>query len=229
MSPYTMQAIGRVTSCYKEKFGTPRQPGLVPASHGEIVFEPEYRNPEAFRELEGFSHIWILFMFHHTMDKGWNPTVRPPRLGGNHRVGVFASRSPFRPNHIGLSAVRLAGVEYTKDRGPVLKISGIDLVDGTPVLDIKPYLPFTDCLPEAAGGYASDTPQNIQVYIPQEIEDSCPEPFLQILRQTLSTDPRPAFHGDNERLYGLALEGYNVCWTMENQTACVKHIEPLNS
>ena len=223
-----MTPIGHVISCFKEKFGTPRQPGLVPASLAEIVLEPEFRNSDVFRELEGFSHIWVIFQFHHTQGKGWHPTVRPPRLGGNRRVGVFASRSPFRPNPIGLSAIRLLRVENTTDRGPILKVAGVDLIDGTPVLDIKPYLPFTDSIPEAVGGYASVSPPNIQVHIPLEMEDTYPPEFLTLLRQTLATDPRPAFHEDNERLYGLALDRYNVHWTMENQTACVKYIEPLN-
>lgn len=222
-----LQIIGHVSSCYKEKFGTPRQPGIVPDSHAEIVFAPEYGNPEAFRELDGFSHIWVLFLFHQTAGKPWRPTVRPPRLGGNRRVGVFASRSPFRPNHIGLSAVKLEGIEFTPDRGTVLKLSGIDLVDGTPVLDIKPYLPFTDCLPMAQGGYAASVPELIPVRIPMELEASFPPSFIELLRQTLATDPRPAFHEEDDRTYGLTLENYNVHWYLDKGIACVKKIEPL--
>lgn len=149
----TVNIIARIRTELPEKFGVPRQSGLVPQLRGTIVFEPAYRNPDALRGLEGFSHLWLIFQFHQAVREGWSPTVRPPRLGGNRRMGVFATRSPFRPNAIGLSCVKLEGVRQEEKLGPVLDVSGADLVDGTPILDIKPYLPYADCHPEATGGF----------------------------------------------------------------------------
>ena len=149
----TVNIIARIRTELPEKFGVPRQSGLVPQLRGTIVFEPAYRNPDALRGLEGFSHLWLIFQFHQAVREGWSPTVRPPRLGGNRRMGVFATRSPFRPNAIGLSCVKLEGVRQEEKLGPVLDVSGADLVDGTPILDIKPYLPYADCRPEATGGF----------------------------------------------------------------------------
>ena len=153
MTVLSMEVIARIHTDLPEKFGVPRQSGLVPGLRGTVVFEPAFRNPDALRGIEGFSHLWLLFQFDRAVRKGWSPTVRPPRLGGNRRMGVFATRSPFRPNAIGLSSVRLEEVRQDPVLGPVLEVSGADLVDGTPILDIKPYLPYADCHPDAAGGF----------------------------------------------------------------------------
>ena len=158
-----IRPVGIVRSCFGGKFAVPRQPGLCPSAWGELVFEPEFRQPEALRGIEGFSHLWLIFGFHLTADAGWHPTVRPPRLGGNERVGVFASRSTFRPNGLGLSLVRLEGVEVREKEGSVLLLGGVDLVDGTPVYDVKPYLPYAESLPDAAGGFAAEEPRRVEV------------------------------------------------------------------
>ena len=206
-----MQVIGHVYTCYGEKFGVPRQPGIVPQAWGELVFESEYRNADALRGLEGFSHIWVIFLFHQSVRSNWKPTVRPPRLGGNERVGVFASRSPFRPNSIGLSVIKLEEIDLNHSDGPVLRLSGVDLVDQTPVLDIKPYISYADAIPDALGGYVNGVPGCLKV---KWLEGSCKslsDDLKELITATLATDPRPAYQ-DEDKQYGCLISGYNVRW-----------------
>src|SRR6478752_3438727 len=190
----TLEPIATVRSCFGGKFGIPRQPGLCPSAWGRLVFHPEYRSPEAVRGIEGFSHLWLIFGFHETVDQGWKPTVRPPRLGGNQRIGVFASRSTFRPNGLGLSLVRLEGIDTTAANSPVLLLGGLDLLDGTPIYDVKPYLPYAEALPEATGGFAGEA----IVRLPVEVDAAARENFASlppraraVLLEALSLDPRP--------------------------------------
>lgn len=208
-APLVCPPVAVIRTCFDEKFGVPRQPGLVPAARGRIVFEPAYRNADTLRGLEGFSHLWVIFHFDRA--EGWSPTVRPPRLGGNTRVGVFASRSPFRPNPIGLSVVRIEGVDTDTPEGPVVRVSGVDLVDGTPILDLKPYVPYSDALPEARGGFAPEAPgARLPVDFAPGVRAALgDEAFAALVEETLSLDPRPAFHEDG-REYGVSLRGRNI-------------------
>lgn len=210
----TVQAIGVVRSCFGDKFGVPRQPGLCPSAWGELVFHPEFRNPDLLRGIEGFSHLWLVFGFHATDGKGWHPTVRPPRLGGNERVGVFASRSTFRPNGLGLSLVRLERVETAGPDGPVLHLGGPDLIDGTPVFDIKPYLPYAECLPDATAGFAAGEIQRLDVVVADEARqdfENLPERARRVIVEALALDPRPAVQaGEPQRVFGALLCGRNV-------------------
>ena len=216
-----MEIIARIRSEFPQKFGIPRQSGLVEGLRGKIVFEPAYRNPEAVRGLEEFSHLWLLWQF--SESRGWYPTVRPPRLGGNRRLGVFATRSPFRPSPIGLSCVRLERVEV--ENGPVLHVLGADLMDGTPILDIKPYLPYADCRPEAAGGFAARVEREaLTVECPGELLLRVPEESRQTLLGVLAQDPRPSYHRDPERVYGMTFAGYQVRFRVENKTLTVLEI-----
>ena len=209
-----MEIIARVRSEFPEKFGIPRQSGLVEALRAEVVFEPAYRSAEAVRGLEKFSHIWLIWQFSRAMDRPWSPTVRPPRLGGNVRMGVFATRSPFRPNPIGLSAVRLEGIETHPRLGPVLRIGGADLLDGTPIFDIKPYLPYADCLPQAAGGFTDTTDRPVlAVDFPEALLRPIPEERRAALLGVLAQDPRPAYQRDPARVYGLSFAGWAVRFT----------------
>ena len=209
-----LDVIAVVRSCFDGKFGIPRQPGLCRSAWGELVFEPEYRSREAVRGLEEFSHVWLLFQFHHTAGQGWKPTVRPPRLGGNRRVGVFASRSTYRPNGLGMSVVRLLGVDFEREDGPVLRLGGVDLADGTPVVDVKPYLPYADAVEGATGGYAAEVPAGWEVVVDDGAREAfgrLPEADRSLVIEALSYDPRPAVHGDDpERVYGMGLCGRNV-------------------
>jgi tRNA (adenine37-N6)-methyltransferase len=209
-----LDRIGVVRSCFGDKFAVPRQPGLCPSAWGELVFDPSFRSAEAVRGLEGFSHVWLVFGFHLTAGDGWHPTVRPPRLGGNERVGVFASRSPFRPNSLGLSVVRLEGIELQGADGPVLLLGGIDLTDGTPVFDVKPYVPYCDAVPDARGGFAVAAPELLDVVVADEVAAAFAElsPRAQaVIRECLAQDPRPAVHGDQPgRTYGALLCGRDV-------------------
>lgn len=203
-----LKIIARIHTDFKTKFGVPRQSGLVNELTGRIIFEPEYRNADALRGLEGFSHIWLLWDFSeaHREDEGWSPTVRPPRLGGNKRMGVWATRSPFRPNHIGLSSVRLINILPNTPEGPVLEVSGADLMDGTPIYDIKPYLPFTDSHPEATGGFAQEQNEAIeplQVQLPESLEQSLSIEKLNALKGVLAADPRPHYQNDPDRIYAM--------------------------
>lgn len=206
-----MKIIARISTDLPSKFGLPRQSGLVEGIVGRIVFEREYRNPEAFRGLEDFSHIWLLWQFSEAVRDGWSPTVRPPMLGGNKRVGVFATRSPFRPNSIGLSSVRLERVEYTADEGPVLYVSGCDLMNGTPIYDIKPYLAYTDSHPDAVCGFTQSLPdRTLTVEVNDELLSRIPEDKRRTLTAILSQDPRPSYQNDPERIYGFAFAGFEV-------------------
>lgn len=205
-----MHPIARVSTCYPDKFGVPRQSGLVPGARARLVFEPPFRSPDAVRGLEGFSHVWLIWVFSENLREGWSPTVRPPRLGGNVRMGVFATRAPFRPNPIGLSAVRLERVELHPQDGPVLHLSGVDLVDGTPILDIKPYVPLADCIPEASEGFTSSPCERLDVEIPAALGAALPPEELAALTETLSLDPRPRYQDDPERIYGLLFSGWEV-------------------
>ena len=209
--------IARIHTDFPTKFGIPRQSGLVEALKAEIVFEPEYQNPEALRGIEEFSHLWLLWEFSEAVRKEWSPTVRPPRLGGNKRMGVFATRSPFRPNAIGLSCVKLEKVELRTERGPVLHVSGADLMDGTPIYDIKPYLPFADSHPEATGGFSDKTKNHhLDVMIPAEFLEQVEEEKREALRAVLMHDPRPSYQNDPNRIYGMEFAGYEVKFRVED-------------
>lgn len=221
-----MQPIAHIQTDFPTKFGIPRQAGLIEDLKGRIVFEPEYRNADALRGLEDFSHIWLLWDFSEAHTESWHPTVRPPRLGGNKRMGVFATRSPFRPNPIGLSSVRLTGIELHTPEGPVLHVEGADLMDGTPIFDIKPYLPFTDSHPDARGGFTDQTRQQepLQVVIPEELLPQIPAEKLTALRQVLSHDPRPHYQDDPLRVYGLEYADWEVKFTVDEQLLTVTEI-----
>lgn len=206
-----MRVIARIHTDFATKFGIPKQSGLVGELRGRIVFEPEYQNPDAVRGLEDFSHLWLIWQFSEAVRPEWSPTVRPPRLGGNKRVGVFASRSPFRPNHIGLSAVRLERVEYTKDEGAVLHVLGADLMDGTPIFDIKPYLPYADSYPDASGGFTDRAvARTLRAEIDPALLARVPEEKREALRGVLEHDPRPSYQDDPERVYGFVFAGLEV-------------------
>lgn len=229
---FTMQAIGVVHSCFHDKFGVPRQPGLVSAAEAEIELYPEFSGADAVRGLEQFSHLWVLFAFHQTAAQGWKPLVRPPRLGGNQSIGVYASRSMFRPNPIGLSVVRLQSVEVQGD-SVRLHITGQDIIDGTPVLDLKPYIRYSDQIADAKSGYADLAPADaMAVEFNAEAQQILTElqplyPKLELLiRQVLGQDPRPAYHDNNVlREYGMSLYGLNIRWQVDGNTACVTKIE----
>ena len=206
-----IQIIARMHSDFATKFGIPRQSGLVEELKSTIVFEPEFRNPDALRGIEDFSHLWIIWQFSEAVRQGWSPTVRPPRLGGNTRMGVFATRSPFRPNNLGLSSVKLLGVEHTEKYGTVLHIGGADLMDGTPIFDIKPYIPYGDCHPDATGGFTDSAGEFLlQVDFPQELLQRLPEEKREAAIGVLSHDPRPSYQRKPERVYGLTFAGFDI-------------------
>ena len=214
-----IKPIAYIHSDFKEKFGIPRQSGRAPSLTAEIIFEKEYQNPEALREIEGFSHLWLLFDFSQAHREEWSPTVRPPRLGGNTRVGVFASRSPFRPNPIGLSCVRLLGVEKRGNDGLVLVVSGADLLDGTPIFDVKPYLPFADCHTDATAGYAAKHENHtLQVDFPQTLLEKIPQEKQKGLCECLSEDPRPSYQDDPQRIYGMRFGDYEIKFSVLKNT-----------
>ena len=222
-----MQIIARVHNDFPTKFGLPRQSGLVSEIQSVIVFEPEYRVPEALRGLEGYSHLWILWEFHQAVREKWSPTVRPPRLGGNTRMGVFATRSPFRPNPIGLSCVRLVDIRRTEQYGTVLVVSGADMMDGTPVYDLKPYLPYADCHPEATGGFAQEAMANrppLKVNIPENCLARIPAARRSALIGALAQDPCPAYQDDPRRVYGLPFAGLDVRFTVAEGTLTVVEV-----
>ena len=223
---FTMQPVARIRSEFAEKFGVPRQSGLVAELEAEIVFEPAYRNPDALRGLEEFSHVWLIWVFDRAIRETWSPTVRPPRLGGNTRMGVFATRSPFRPNAIGLSCVKLEGVRQEEKLGPVLDVSGVDLVDGTPILDIKPYLPYADCRPEATGGFTDPLEgQTLQVACEEALLAGLNEEQRAGLMGVLACDPRPRYQEDPQRVYGLSFAGRNVKFTVDGDRLTVIAVE----
>lgn len=224
-----MKIIARISTDLPSKFGLPRQSGLVEGIEGRIVFEREYRNAEAFRGLEDFSHIWILWQFSEAVRDSWSPTVRPPMLGGNKRVGVFATRSPFRPNSIGLSSVRLERIEYTADEGPVLYVSGCDLMDGTPIYDIKPYLAYTDSHPDAVGGFTQTLPErSLKVEVSDDMLSCVPDKKRSTLKAILSQDPRPSYQNDHERIYGFSFAGFEVRFSVRDGVLTVISIDSAN-
>lgn len=220
-----MKIIARIHSDFKEKFGIPRQSGLVPETRAAIVFEPEYRNPDALRGIEGYSHLWLIWSFSKAERESWSPTVRPPRLGGNTRVGVFATRSPFRPNAVGLSCVTLEDVRLHTPDGPVLIVGGADLLDGTPIYDIKPYLPYVDSHPDARGGFGAEKANyELKVNFPHELEDRIAPDKKEALRGLLAGDPRPSYQNDPERIYGVRYADYNVRFKVEASVLTVVDI-----
>lgn len=228
MEEWTLRPIARIQSDFSEKFGIPRQSGLVEALRARVVFAPEYRVREAFRGLESFTHIWLVWGFSQAVREGWSATVRPPRLGGNERVGVFATRSPFRPNPIGLSCVRLLGVDLEAEEGPVLRVGGADLLDGSPIFDVKPYLPYVDAHPEASGGFALQQQQgSLRVDAPADLLRRIPEDRRQALLDVLAQDPRPGYQHDAARVYGMEFGGFDVRFTVEDGVLRIREIVPL--
>ncbi len=221
---FTIKPIAHIKTDFEEKFGIPRQSGLVEGLEGRIVFEPEYRVREALREIEGFSHLWIIWQFSKAVGADWHPTVRPPRLGGNKRVGVFASRSPFRPNNLGLSCVKLKRVDWDSPDSPALIVSGIDILDGTPIFDVKPYIPIADCQPEATEGYTSYTKEHkLHVKFSEGTEALIPNEKLSALRELLANDPRPGYDAEGKE-YGLKFAGFDVGFTVSEGTVTVTRI-----
>ena len=217
-----MKTIARIHTDFPTKFGIPRQSGIIASLQGKIIFEPEYRNPEAVRGLEAFSHIWLLWEFSKAVRDKWSPTVRPPRLGGNVRKGVFATRSPFRPNPIGLSSVRLEHIEMDAKLGPVLYVSGADMMDGTPIYDIKPYIGYTDSHPDAVSGFAS-TPAEflLEVDFPEKLIEKIHPEQRKSLIEVLAHDPRPQYHDDPERVYGMAFGDHEVKFKVDGMLLTV--------
>lgn len=221
-----MRIIAKIHTEFPTKFGIPRQSGIIESLQGTIVFEPEYRNPEAIRGLEEFSHLWLIWEFSEAKRNGWSATVRPPRLGGNIRKGVFATRSPFRPNPIGLSSVRLEKIEMNPKLGPVLHVSGADLMDGTPIYDIKPYVAYTDSHPEAISGFASKPAEYLlQVDIPDDLLKTIPETLRKSLIAVLAHDPRPQYQDDPERIYGMEFGQYEVRFKVNDLNLTVLDIK----
>ena len=225
-----IQPIAYMQSDFGGKFGIPRQSGLVDDLRSTIVFQPEYRNADALRGIEGFSHLWIIWQFSQAVGKEWSPTVRPPRLGGNTRMGVFATRSPFRPNNLGLSCVTLLGVERTEDLGTVLHVGGADLLDGTPIFDIKPYIPYCDCHPDALGGFTQEAGDYLlQVDFPAELLGVLPEEKRDAAVGVLSHDPRPSYQQQPGRVYGMTFAGCNIRFTVEDGVLHVVSVERANN
>jgi len=224
----TIQTIARMHSDFSSKFGIPRQSGLVQELRSTIVFEPEFRNLDALRGIEEFSHLWLIWQFSEAVRQGWSATVRPPRLGGNTRMGVFATRSPFRPNNLGLSSVTLLGVEQTKNYGTVLHVGGADLMDGTPIFDIKPYIPYGDCHPDAVGGFTDRAGEFLlNVEFPQQLLQLLPEDKRDAAIGVLSHDPRPSYQRNRERVYGLPFAGMDIRFTVSEDVLTVREIVPL--
>ena len=222
MENVNIQVIARMHSDFPTKFGIPRQSGLVKDLESTIVFEPEYRNSDALRGIEGFTHLWIIWQFSQAVRKEWSPTVRPPRLGGNTRMGVFATRSPFRPNNLGLSCVKLLGVEQTPDSGLVLRVAGADLMDGTPIFDIKPYIPYSDSFPDAAGGFTDNADDFLlEVNFPDSLLNLLPEGKRSAAIGVLQHDPRPSYQRDADRIYGLSFAGYDIRFTVKDHLLTV--------
>ena len=225
-----IKQIAYIRTDFSSKFGIPRQSGIVDELEATIVFEPEYRNPDALRGIEEYSHLWLIWQFSECADKPWSPTVRPPRLGGNKRMGVFATRSPFRPNSLGLSSVKLLGVERTEKEGCVLKVSGADLLDGTPIFDIKPYLAYADSHPEASNGFALDEKSgSVEVEVNNELLEMIPEEKRKALIAVLAQDPRPGYQDDCERIYGIEFAGFDVRFTVFENKLKVIEVKNLQS
>ena len=220
-----MKIIAHIHTDFPSKFGIPRQSGLVEALKGTIVFEPEFRNPQAVYGLEEFSHIWLLWKFSKSEKERWSATVKPPRLGGKKRMGVFATRSPYRPNDIGLSSVRLEKITFDEKLGPILHVAGADLMDGTPIYDIKPYIAYADCHPDATEGFAGAVKdKKLQVEFPKQLLEKYPEEKREAILGVLAQDPRPAYDTDETRVYGVEFAGYDVRFTVEGQVLKVKEL-----
>lgn len=222
---HVIRPVAHIRGDFTDKFGIPRQAGLVDALSARVVFTPEFRNADALRGIEGFSHLWLIWQFSESVRDEWSPTVRPPRLGGNERVGVFATRSPFRPNALGLSCVRLVGVEEREGEGTVLIVAGADMLDGTPIYDIKPYIAYADAHAEARCGFAAAPPDLAEVEIPPELEALVPQAKRAALIGVLAQDPRPKYQHDPNRVYAMDFAGMTVKFTAENKKICVKQIE----
>ena len=224
----SIKPIARMHSDFATKFGIPRQSGMVEQLRSTIVFEPEFRNDDALRGIEDFSHLWIIWQFSEAVRDGWSPTVRPPRLGGNTRMGVFATRSPFRPNNLGLSCVTLLGVEHTQEYGTVLHVGGADLMDGTPIFDIKPYIPYSDAHPDAAGGF-TDTASDflLEVIFPEALLQEIPADKRSAAIGVLSHDPRPSYQRKPGRIYGLTFSGFDIRFTVEEKTLTVVEVNAI--
>lgn len=226
MENVTINVIARMRSDFPGKFGIPRQSGLVEELRSTVIFEPEFRNDDALRGLEEFSHLWLVWQFSQAVGQDWSATVRPPRLGGNRRMGVFATRSPFRPNHLGLSCVRLLGMEHTREYGTVLHVGGGDLMDGTPIFDIKPYIPYSDSRLDASGGFADRAEDFLlNVDFPAHLLEKLPREKRRAAMGVLSHDPRPSYQRDPERLYGLTFAGYNIRFTVRDKLLTVLEVE----
>ena len=220
-----IQVIARMHSDFATKFGIPRQSGLVEELRSTIVFEPEFRNADALRGIEDFSHLWIIWQFSEAVRQGWSPTVRPPRLGGNTRMGVFATRSPFRPNNLGLSSVKLLGVEHTEKFGTVLHVGGADLMDGTPIFDIKPYIPYGDCHPEATGGFTDNAGEFLlKVEFPEKLLNLLPVEKREAAVGVLSHDPRPSYQRKPDRVYGLTFAGFDIRFQVQEDVLTVLEV-----
>ena len=228
MSDVTMHVIARIKSDFPTKFGIPRQSGLVEELHATIIFEPDYRNADALRGLEDFSHLWIIWQFSQAVREDWSPTVRPPRLGGNTRMGVFATRSPFRPNSIGLSCVNILGIEETAEFGTVIHVGGADLMDGTPIFDIKPYIPYADAHPDALGGFTQTAGDFLlDVQFPEELLQMIPKDKRTALMGVLSHDPRPSYQKDAARIYGLSFGGFDIRFRVADNRLTVLEVNPI--
>ena len=228
MDSVSIEFIARMHSDFSTKFGIPRQSGLVEELESTIVFEPKFRNPDALRGLEDFSHLWLIWQFSEAVRSDWSPTVRPPRLGGNTRMGVFATRSPFRPNHLGLSSVKLLGVEHTAQYGTVLHVGGADLMDGTPIFDIKPYIPYGDCHPEATGGFTDAAGDFLlEVEFPAQLLNKLPEAKREAAIAVLTHDPRPSYQRKPDRVYGLTFAGFDIRFSVCEDILTVLEVNPL--
>ena len=229
MESICIHPIAKMQSDFTSKFGIPRQSGLVQELQSTIVFEPEFRNPDTLRGLDGYSHLWLIWQFSEEVRSDWSPTVRPPRLGGNTRMGVFATRSPFRPNNLGLSCVRLIGMEQTNNQGTVIHVAGADLMDGTPIFDIKPYIPYSDCHADASGGF-TDTAEEflLKVEFPEELLLRLPENKREATVGVLSHDPRPSYQRDPQRIYGLPFAGFDIRFKVQGDVLQVCDVVKLS-
>lgn len=225
-----MRIIAKIKTDFPSKFGIPRQSGLIEELKGTVIFEPEFRNADALRGLEGFSHIWLIWKFSEVTSESWSPTVRPPKLGGNVKMGVFATRSPFRPNGIGLSCVKLESIEITEKYGPVLHISGADMMNNTPVFDIKPYVPYTDCRSDATGGFSKDgNAPKLTVDFPERLQTAVPKDKRAALIRVLELDPRPQYQSDPERIYGFPFGENEIKFSVIGDTLYVREVLPVKS
>jgi tRNA-Thr(GGU) m(6)t(6)A37 methyltransferase TsaA len=224
-----IEPIAKIVTDFDSKFGIPRQSGIVKNLSGTVIFEKKYRNPDAIRGIEGFSHLWLIWGFSENVDKEYSPTVRPPKLGGNERMGVFATRSPFRPNHLGLSSVKLEKVELTEKHGYVLRVSGADMVNGTPIYDIKPYLAFTDSIPDAIGGFADEVKDyTLEIVLDKELLRDFPSEKIDTLTGILAEDPRPSYIEDENRVYGFPFAGFEIKFKVKGKVLTVISVEKRN-